>query len=144
MFQQNRHHFLFQACRPIPGTKARSYDTCDTPLRSIDPCYRDWDDGTRQAVPFRNRRFQSCERRPLPDVVREVAGNVRIDLRFVVCRCTVLAPQPAFQHFRNGIPPLIRSSLTLTWLCINSKGDSSTADPRDTFEWCLPIWCMQI
>jgi len=34
---------------------------------------------------------------------------VRIDLRFVVCRCTVLAPQPAFQHFRNGIPPLIRS-----------------------------------
>lgn len=76
---------------------------------------------------------------PLPDVVREVEESVRIDLRFIVCRCTVLAPQPAFQHFRNGIPPLIRSSLALTWLRINRKGDSSTVDPHGTLEWCPHI-----
>lgn len=130
--------FLFRACRTILGTKARSYNIRDT--RSIDPRYRDWDDrATWQAVLFRNRRFQSCAREPLPDVVREVTGNVRIDLRFVVCRRTVLAPQPAFQHFRNGIPPLIRSSLALTRLCINRKGDSSTVDPRGSLEWCPHI-----
>lgn len=127
--------FLFQACLVIPGTKAHSYNIRGTPPSSIDLRYRDWDDrATWQAVPFRKRRFQSCKKGPLPDVVREVPGYVRIDLRFSVCRCTVLAPQPTFQHFRNGIPLLIRSSLALTWLRINRKGDSST-DLSSTLKW---------
>lgn len=55
--------FLFRACRTIPGTKAHAYDTRDTPPRSIDPGYRDWDDrATWQEVPFRNRLPQSCEK----------------------------------------------------------------------------------
>lgn len=96
--------FPFGVCRAIPGTVPVRYWWYALP-RSMDPRHRDRDDKGDVAVPFRNRRFQSCDRQP-SQPAREMAGNVRIDLRFVVCRRTVLAPQTAFQHFRDGIPSL--------------------------------------
>lgn len=81
--------FSFGVCRAIPGNEPVVRDTLPY---SIDPRHRDRDDRTTWQFRFAIVGFNLArDRQPSPrcrgHTTREVAGNVRIDLRFVVCRC---------------------------------------------------------
>lgn len=76
--------FLFRACRAIPGIKPEFVTCCRVLLNR----QRDWDDRTTWQFCFEIVGFNLARGTRVSQAVREVAGNVRIDLRSVICRCT--------------------------------------------------------
>lgn len=125
--------FLFQVCRMIPGTKPpnswRAAAVLSIPVIGIEMTGQRGSSVSKSSVSILREGsvFRTwCEK---------WRGTCKLICGQSYVRCTVLAPQLAFQHFRNGIPPLIGSNLALTRLHINRKGDSSAADCPCNLEW---------